>query len=465
MSNIQLYNEENTADLALREQVLTEIREYDSFNCNMKNWVSLDIPSLRRKINFLEGKDVILCTVNKDLINFIKMRNIFKKEKEFNVIAIFDITLDYRPNIKSILEKTLKDYNLKVPVFTNMRNFFDFCVKYQSDNGGIDNSPVCIKFDHSGADIRQRKNINVHFNSAEFDTDEFEKHIKERYEIGCKAKKKHSNEFVYMMEFKDKLFLNSWIVWKCGCYITDCYGDTTVLLLDDGYELQTNGDQNFNTAVWLATRTIRYKFDSLESIEFDENVNLYELQNSVKDTKVRFVFSSDFGGGKTSYILQKSPNKFLTKDLFTAWFNSLLYYGPGGVDSYTIPEVRYIFNALCRWKLTDNTDPIYIKMEGRLDRYFFHFLRGEGSLGDVWSFFHLFFKDYEFHIIIKEDENLSELARDLVVFIRTMLIDINRVRLFKSINHCERFEEIDTKKVIEENADYYTETIIGKNKN
>ena len=55
MSNIQLYNEENTADLALKEQVLTEIREYDSFNCNMRNWVSLDIPSLRRKINFLSA--------------------------------------------------------------------------------------------------------------------------------------------------------------------------------------------------------------------------------------------------------------------------------------------------------------------------------------------------------------------------------------------------------------------------
>ena len=462
--NTDLVNFSNQSQqLTLREYVERDIQEYNKDSNNMKNWVSMEIPSLRKEINFLEGKDIICCTVTKDLINFLKMRSIFKKESEFPVIAIFDMTLEYRPNIKAILEKTMKQLNLNVPVFTSMSEFQLFCTNYENTHGGVDNAPVCIKFDHTGADNRQMKNIDVHYFAEDFNTSEFERHIKERYEIGCQAKKNHSNEFVYMMEFKDKLTLNSWIVWNCGCYISDCYGDITVILVNES--VRKTNEQVYDEAVWISTRIIKYRFDSLKSIEKDDSINLYELQNKVKNQKVRFVFSSDFGGGKTSYILQKDPNHFLSKDLFTAWFNPMFYYGPGGVDSYDIPEVRYIFNALCRWQLENNTEPIYIKMEGRIDRYFFAFLKGDGVLGDTWSFFHLFFKDYEFHIIMKEDENLSELARDLVVFIRTFLIDINRVHLFKSINHCERFEEVDVRKVIEENADYYNEVVIGDKKN
>ena len=422
---------------------------WNPMESNCTNWCTMDIPELWKPIDYLKSKRVVLATVTKDMITFLRLHKLYP-QNDINIIAIFDITLDYRPNVKAVLQKTLRDLGYTIPIFTDMIFFRDFCDHYISDE---EHSPIVIKFDHSGADERQYRHLDEHFNMYTFNEKEFENHVQACYLQGCEAKKKGSNEFVYMMELANKLQLNSWFVHVCRCYICDCYGDVTIILLSE--EREKSPEEQQHERAWVATRTIRFKNNVLEPIEYDPTVNLYELQNNAKNQKVRFVFSSDFGGGKMTYCLQQDYQRILSKDVFAAWFNPMLYYGPGGVSSYMKSELGYVFDGICRYELEGNTKPIYIKMEGRLDRYFFDFLRQGGDGTNHWGYFHLYFKDYEFHMIVKDNEDMEVFARDLAIFMKVHLVDPSKVRVFQSVNHCEYFTELSAEKILRTYSTYY----------
>lgn len=454
MSDNRLEIKKSQEEMALNlRKIESNLLNFDSQNNFTQNWLIPHYDKLRKDFSFMDGKDIIMVTVTKDVINFLKMMNIYGYKDKINIIAIFDISLPYRPIIRKILDNTLKNCGLHIPVYTSMKDFYSF-TREIVERVGEENAPVCMKFDHAAADFRHYKNINVRFNSVEFENhfEEFEQDVKNFYEEGCKAKKEHSNEFVFMLDSNRKIILNSFLVHLCRCYLTNCYGDLDVCVTNDAHAVDELTYKE--EMLWLASKIIKFKFETLAPIE-NTNINLYELQKKVRDQKVRFVFSSDFGGGKTSYILQKAPNQMLSKDMFTALFNPKFYYGPGGVDYYQKPEISYIFDSICHWELDGNTEPLYIKMEGRLDRYFFTFL--SESVMPNWNYFHLYFKDYEFHIVIKENEDMAVFKRDLGIFARIHLIDVNKIKIFKSINHCEKFEELSIDELFKDKTNFYKE--------
>ena len=362
---------------------------------------------------FIKQKEIVLFTVTKDTVNFLRLYNLYKPD--FEIKAIVDPTLDYRPNVKNIIAKICDD----IPVYTSL-------VKAEK----ILKNAFIVKFDIALLDKVLMDEIEE-FDSSKINIAEFEPKIKKRFQHYTQIQK--GSEFTFCMPARHLCFINSWLFHCCNATLMHCYGDMLLVSVDCHFEQPTEEE-----IVEKDKRVILIKHDARKQLDNNKKINLYHLGKEVKRIKPIFVLSSDYGIGKMTYLLDGRKN-FLTCDTFMLFFDERGYYGSGGLQNREKNTINYIHDKLYDLKNRNRIEgEVYIKIEGCLTNFIYNIEHGRPI---KWDYYHLFFDDYEFHIIIKEDENIDRLTRDIKAFCNIHAVDPAKVKLIREKNHAGYFEE------------------------
>lgn len=362
---------------------------------------------------FIKQKEIVLFTVTKDTVNFLKLYKLYKPD--FKIKAIVDPSLDYRPNVKKIIDGIRGD----IPLYTSL-------VEAEK----ILKNAFILKFDIALLDKVLMDEIEE-FDSSKVNIKEFEQKIKKRYESYTQIQK--GSEFTFCMPARHLCFINSWLFHCCNATLMHCYGDMLLVSVDCHFEQPTEEEVKEKDK-----RVILIKHDARERLDNDKEINLYHLGKEVKTIKPIFVLSSDYGIGKMTYLLENRKN-FLTCDTFMLFFDERGYYGSGSLQNREKNTINYIHDKLYDLKNRNRVEgEIYIKIEGCLTNFIYNIEHGRPI---KWDYYHLFFDDYEFHLIIKEDENMDRLTRDINAFCNIHAVDPAKVKLIREKNHAGYFEE------------------------
>ena len=356
---------------------------------------------------FIKQKEIVLFTVTKDTVNFLKLYTLYKPD--FTIKAIVDPSLDYRPNVKKIIAKICDD----IPVYTSL-------VKAEP----ILKNAFIVKFDIAVSDKRLMDEMEV-FDSSKIDIVGIENKIKKHYENYIFNLK--GSEFTFNIPARHLCFINSWLFHCCNATLMHCYGDMLLVSID-----KNKG----NLTVEEDKRVILINHNAREVLDTDDGINLYRIEKEVKTIKPIFVVSSDYGIGKMTYLLDGRKN-FLTCDTFMLFFDERGYYGSGNLQNREKNTINYIHDKLYDLKNRNRIEgEVYIKIEGCLANWLYNIGHGRPM---EWDCYHLFFNDYEFHIIIKEDENMERLSRDIKAFCTLHAVDPEKVKIIREKNHAEYF--------------------------
>ena len=370
--------------------------------------------SVKEFQSFIKHKEIVLFTVTKDTVNFLKLYKLYKPS--FKIKAIVDPSLDYRPNVKKIIDGIRGD----IPLYTSL-------AKAEK----ILKNAFVLKFDIAISDKRLLDEMEA-FDSSKIDIAGIENKIKKHYENYLFNIK--GSEFTFNMPARHLCFINSWLFHCCNATLMHCYGDMLLVSVDCHFEQPTEEEVKEKDK-----RVILIKHDAREQLDNDKKINLYHLGKEVKKIKPIFVLSSDYGIGKMTYLLENRKN-FLTCDTFMLFFDERGYYGSGSLQNREKNTINYIHDKLYDLKDRNRVEgEIYIKIEGCLTNFIYNIEHGRPI---KWDYYHLFFDDYEFHLIIKEDENMDRLTRDIKAFCNIHAVDPAKVKLIREKNHAGYFENV-----------------------
>ena len=370
--------------------------------------------SVKEFQSFIKHKEIVLFTATKDTVNFLKLYKLYKPS--FKIKAIVDPTLDYRPNVKKIIDGIRGD----IPLYTSL-------VEAEK----ILKNAFVLKFDIAISDKRLLDEMEA-FDSSKIDIAGIEDKIKKHYNNYMFNIK--GSEFTFNMPARHLCFINSWLFHCCNATLMHCYGDMLLVSVDCHFEQPTEEEVKEKDK-----RVILIKHNAREQLDNDKEINLYHLGKEVKTIKPIFVLSSDYGIGKMTYLLENRKN-FLTCDTFMLFFDEKGYYGSGSLQNREKNTINYIHDKLYDLKDRNRVEgEIYIKIEGCLTNFIYNIEHGRPI---KWDYYHLFFDDYEFHIIIKEDENMDRLTRDIKAFCNIHAVDPAKVKLIREKNHAGYFENV-----------------------
>lgn len=373
--------------------------------------------NLKEIQSYLKKKRLVLFTVTKDTVNFLKLYQ--KYQPDFTVAGIADPTLEYRPQVKALLDKARG----QIPLYLSL-------TEWEKTFASTD---LIIKFDHAILEDRLLEEMEP-FSMRKFSLKEFEEKLRKRYEKYIAVEKGSEFTFIYPPRYQS--FLNTWLAFSFPGHLTHCYGDDLLISFD-----QSSSAAQEEQTQRVKGKAVKFSWNALDFADNDPSINIYKLmRKEAVNQKPIFVVSSDFAAGKMSYLLQSGAD-FLSGDLFTAFFDLGLYYGAGTPGGASIAS--HIHKALARREhFNGHETPVYIKIEGDLDSWIFPFVQG-CAYSASWGNFHRYFADYEFHIVIKEKEDLERLKDRLTLFCEVHHADPKKVKLVRSVNYCERFEEVE----------------------
>lgn len=361
---------------------------------------------------FIKQKEIVLFTVTKDTVNFLKLYDLYKPD--FKIKAIVDPSLDYRLNVKKIIDEMRGN----IPLFTSL-------VKAES----VLKNAFVLKFDIALTDEVLMNEVEE-FDSSKINITEFERKIKKRYEKYTQIQK--GSEFTFCIPARHLCFINSWLFHCCNATLMHCYGDMLLISVDCHFEQPTEEE-----IAEKDKRVILINHNAREELDADDKINLYHIGKKIRKIKPVFVISSDYGIGKMTYLLDKMKN-FLTCDTFMLFFDESCYYGSGSLQNNTKNTINYIHDKLYDLKNRNRTEgEVYIKIEGCLTNWLYNIEHGRTM---QWDYYHLFFDDYEFHVILKEDEDMTRFSRDIKAFCSIHAVDPDKVKIVCEKNHAEYFE-------------------------
>lgn len=361
---------------------------------------------------YIRNKEIVLFTVTKDTVNFLKLYKAYNPS--FRIKAIVDPTLDYRPNVKAKIDSVRGD----IPLYTSL-------VKAES----VLINAFVLKFDIAISDEKLMKEVEI-FDSSKVNLEEFERKIKKRYDRYINVL--NGSEFTYNINARHICFINSWLFHCCNATLMHCYGDKLLVSVDNHFKLPTEEE-----VIKKDKKVIVINHNAREKLEKDDKINLYHIGKSLKKVKPIFVISSDYGIGKMTYLLNKVD--YLSCDTFILFFSDTKYYGSGSVQNRSQYTINYIHDKLYDLKYRKLlNDEIYIKIEGCLENFICNIEHGSTM---KWDFYHLFFDDYEFHIITKENENIDRFSKLLKAFCHIHAVDPAKVKIVHEKNHAEYFEK------------------------
>ena len=359
--------------------------------------------------SFLENKNLILGTVTGNTVNFLTLYN--ELNPNFNIKAILDVTLPYRKNIDSMIRKVSKN----IPILTSLKEL----------NGIISDNDIYIEFE--SAQPSELFNQIEFFDSEKFSIEEFENKVKSDYDnyienVG-------GNEFTFVLRPRLEAFRNRYIFNNFNVYMGSALNYP--LWIFDNYD-----DKNFEKAI--ESRILKFEDNSKD---FDDlSPSGYFNKNNAWRQKPIFVMGSDFAIGKTKYCLSKMSNDsiIVSPDIYVSFFENTMTY-----DNSSNSVGRQIYQCLIKNYLKYKKQP-YIKIEGSIIGNSFSFLKHDvifdvNFLDNV----HNFYEDYEFHIIIKENEKNTERLKNILnFFCQRNFIDKSKVRFIVSVKHSESFKDV-----------------------
>ena len=366
--------------------------------------------NLNDNADFFFGKKVLLYTVNKDTINFLKLYKRYNNSLGWTIKAVFDITLEYRHNVR---EKLMK-YIGEIPVITSIKDLTNI----------IEDKDVLIDFEyaHETALDSQLEEYNPQY----WDIAGFENKVRSDYQRY--VSELHGKEYNFVLRQRLESFLNRYLFDNYDIFIMSAVGYPLYIFDEDTEEFYDKAEQHI----------VRWAYNALD---FDSgDTTLYDIRQASTHQHPVFVVSTDFGGGKSSYLLEQldSGNDIMSPDLYFAFFDVGMFYGACTVMSHLDEN---LYNALTKRQFCCLTEkPIYIKLEGGLKSYCIPCLSRSdiNALGNI----HRYYDDYEFHIIVKEDEDMQRTNSDIDLFCSIHHIAQDKVKVFRSINYCESFEEV-----------------------
>ena len=358
-----------------------------------KRWKRNMIVDITKLPEIFKGKKVLLSTVTKDLINFLNLYQ--QSNKDFEILGVFDITLPYRPNVRALLEP------FDLDIFEHIEHLSE-------------NAEIVLRFDHT-VNLPVQYLVQEEYIPGKFIPKLFEKKVRKCYEEVTGG-----TEFTYMIYPKYQSFLIEYLYRK---YSNSLFMDA------DGRDYSFS-----NTILPLNSPVDRiYKKEGVY-------YNLWDLIHRRARTrqKLIFVISSDFGIGKTRYCLEKN---YISPDVYQAIFNPSNYYGNGGywnIDKNTIYDK--IIEKVAELEYQNNTEEIYIKIEGSLDVFNYPFVTTDCYYNN-WGNLHNYFDNYEFHILHKDYENEERFIRNVETFRMKYMVTKERIKIIRSENHAQRFVE------------------------
>ncbi len=349
---------------------------------------------------------ILLVTVTKDTINFIQLYKKFKP-KDMELLGVLDVSLKYRKNIKEKVKR------LEVPIFES----------FQDIPSEID---LIVKCDHGVSDFRLNELV-VDFDETLLDLQELESKIKRDYDNYIQNLK--GTEYTFVLKPKFQSIINS--------YFFEKYKNSKILSIYE-YPLLISSQDSENVETFLQ-RKYFYDMTPLgKYIDDDTTVNNWVQKQETKKFKPIFVLGSDYGSGKFSYIMQH--DHFMSPDPFMNFFNRTFYYGDFG--SVNENFVAHMFETI-QYLYYKGVETSYIKIEGKLEPWICSMVGFQGSLQSSWGNFHLWFEDYEFHIVFKDGEDLTRLKKQVDIFKKMYFVEDDKIKFIKSVGYASKFEEVN----------------------
>ena len=369
--------------------------------------------SIRDLDDFLNNRSIILFTVTKDTVNFLKMYNRYKENVHFSIKAVVDLTMDLRPNVKARVDSVRGD----IPLYTHLSEF-------ESIVGDYD---LVIQFESLTYHKRLDMQVEV-FDCDKWDSDEFESKVHETYTHYIEEEGGY--EWNFAIHHKHYSMLNTYLLFYHNIYFMTSVNQFHYI----GARMNSGRSDDIECQV-IGERLIdNFVYDAMDFTLNDITIPIYDLgYKQVRNQEVHFVFSTDYAGGKFSYIYDLNK-PFLTSDLWIVFFDKNSYFGGTNMN-----RVVDIYKALVqREYLEGHDEDVYIKMEGSVLTYIYAFLLdniGSIDLQHIFSFFY----DYTVDIIHKDTETVQSLTPLIEEFCRMHYIDPNRIRLITSLNNSENF--------------------------
>jgi len=369
--------------------------------------MTIDIHDLT---SYTEGQHLILFTVTKDTVNFLRLYK--EKQPNFTIKAIIDVSMDVRPTVKALIDETRGD----IPLYTDLTVFDDI----------VEDGDLIIQFESLTYHKRLEAQIEQ-FDCNKWNTAEFKPKIEEIYRHYIDVEGGY--EWNFAMHHKYYAFLNTWILLYHNVrFMTSVnqfayIGTMLNSSMDDEVQCQKIDDNLYNM----------FPYDALDFTADSLSISIYEYcYKKVRDQRVHFVFSTDFAGGKFNYIF-KNHYRMLIPNLWVAVIDPSSYY-----DASNVPAIS-IHKALVQREYMEGHDTdIYVKMEGSLLTYTYNFLL-EGNLSPDLQHIFSFFHDYVVEIIHKDTETQEELQPLIAEFCKMHYIDPTRVKLITNHNNSEYF--------------------------
>jgi len=453
--------------------------------------------------DFIKNKRVALFGVNKDLINLLKYKKGNLIDLDYSITHIIDFTLDYRENIKALLECEV----LRVECGVNADISGD-----DTPSGNVDqptphstlgaNSPehtphyeaeprIITTFDDFKEALENSEfDIFLNFEDGRFISEDrfepkllpldiFEELLKKRYDeyIELTGSKGEYN-FKYLGD--EVITINSYItnrypvnvfsavstkVWvtyekeifdkvrdivsQCGEWSLECGVDVPPPLTP----LSTLHSPNWGEAPEHTSHSI-----DIPNYVADKLTDYATLIDYSGDESIKVNYSRVFYNNKNIDIKNLKPVFVIGSDYAVgkATFIREKYNGKDNIllnDIYNIfinpdicmnilkevPPTISLLDNIARLGKTQKGE-IFVKIEGRIEEFAFSLPKDRYI---TWANFHEFFYNPKFVIIIKDNENMEDFKRTYSIFKRRMNLTDEQIEVYSNNPATNQFELID----------------------
>ena len=323
-------------------------------------------------LNFFKGKKIAILVFNKDSRNLLRFVNENLRVTSFEITYLIDLTLDYRSTIESMALKLINRDKIirhsdQLTANLNKKNF-DILLCFERRYG----SSYMPKPVEDFKDCRKRLN------------DDYNKYF---IQEGDKAE----FNFRWQMDVIDYI---NWQADQEEISVVSAFWEDLFPYENPHIKEKTPCITNF-----VSVRIL------------DLVQPLYNLKDELRNAKVRFILGSDWGVGKTSFLLEKmkSPNGSfgIAED---AWFALVSdYFVPTGLSFYSVKG--YLVNEIYKCWSKDPSKDIYVKFGGRLEEYVYGIPTDQRLMLDDLP---RYFKNSNFDIILKpgQTEGVIEATLD-----------------------------------------------------
>ncbi len=373
--------------------------------------------------DFFENKKIALFGVNKDLIGFLKYKKdgFFKSSCEIKYII--DLTLDYRPQIRAILESVITD-EIVITTTEELQTMDSDCKTILWFEGGF-------------------RSNDDQVNVRTWDIRELDGLIKDRWDWYLE---RHGSKSEFTFQYlKDEAYaLQFYFIYSLNIDIVLAYWapDYVLNMVDSDLcdfvsRLDEIAQEKYLNHFFAISPTYVPAFMSKPQMAFYGNeLPLMEI----KKLKPIFVIGSDYGVGKGTFLRSKynGEDNILLTDPYMILINPNIY-----TEMYEGVNINaFLLKNIARLGIT-NKEEIYLKIDGRLEDFAYNMPRPKR---EQFSNLHELFYDSKFVIVIKENEyDMRCLQHCLSIFKKRMDLTDGQIKIYENNPSTNILKELEFK--------------------